>query len=71
MGPFGSKTRQIGSWYEDEAWFVNPGNSWFWRGGYIISGTGAGIFTFGSSPGSFNNNVSFRIVLSFSSDKEL
>ena len=70
MGPFMSKnyivsvTRQIGSWYDDEAWFVYTGWSWFSRGRAFIGGTGAGIFDFFNTFGHAVLNHTFRVVLS-------
>ena len=69
MGPFdnvtyGTQTRQIGSWYKDEAWFVQFADPWFRRGGAYSYGIGSGVFSFihsylvGDGYG-----VSFRIVL--------
>ena len=68
MGPFatatyGSQNIQIGSWYDDESWFVFPTNPWFARGGVITTGIGSGIFCFGSQFGNTVSSNSFRIVL--------
>ena len=69
MGPFtdrryGSQTRHVGSWHDDEAWFVYPGWPWFVRGYHFSVGSGAGVFTFGAAYGSAYDGVSFRVVLS-------
>ena len=69
MGPFTTKTygtqnRQIGSWYDDEAWFVHSWNPWFLRGANYADGTGTGVFAFYRNYGSANVNGSFRVVLS-------
>ena len=68
MGPFGrttygSQTRQISSWYADEAWFVSPGGPWFVRGGYCLIGAGAGVFRFANGIGHAIGGGSFRVVL--------
>jgi hypothetical protein len=67
MGPFGNatygtQTRQIGSWYGDEAYFLNHWSPWFGRGGVFDPGTGAGLFNFVNGQG-FASGPSFRIVL--------
>jgi len=62
---YGSQTRQIGSWYGDEAWFVYCNAPWFARGARYNHGLGAGIFTFYQTFGNANPDVGFRIVLSF------
>ena len=69
MGPFtdrayGSPVRQVGSWHDDEAWFVNSWEPWFNRGGMFSMGHGAGVFTFVHDSGSANSHGSFRVVLS-------
>ena len=69
MGPFmskiyGSSNRQIGSWYDDEAWFVHSLYPWFYRGSYISYGSGGGVFAFGRHYGAMSSWVCFRIVLS-------
>ena len=68
MGPFQSmkyltQSRNVGSWYNDEAWLVYFGGPWVVRGGNYPAGTGAGMFDFGSAYGSTGNNYSFRLVL--------
>ena len=70
MGPFAAVTyglpnRQIGSWYADEAWFVDHLYSWFVRSGIWLSGSGAGMFSYGRDSGREANDTSFRIILSF------
>ena len=69
MGPFtdrtyGSQTRQVGSWHNDEAWFVLSYWPWFLRGGVFTYGSGAGVFDFGPYAGSVYVWSSFRVVLS-------
>jgi len=69
MGPFAnvvysSQTRQLGSWYNDEAWFVSHGYPWFVRGNDLMLGNGTGIFAFNYANGQANTRVGFRIVLS-------
>jgi len=68
MGPFavkiyGMQNRRIGSWYADEAWFVNYGNPWFNRGTSATVGLDAGVFAFGHVAGAVTNEGNFRIVL--------
>ncbi len=68
MGPFqsmryGTQTRNVGSWYDDESGFVHSTLPWFIRGGDFNGGTGAGVFDFGSTNGGANGGVSFRLVL--------
>ena len=70
MGPFQSmkyltQSRQIDSWYNDEAWLVHLGNPFVMRGGYYAYGTGTGIFHFMHAYGSNDNRISFRLVLAF------
>ena len=70
MGPFqpvlyGSKTRNIGSWYSDEAWFAFKDGMWVTRGGHYDTGTGAGIFTFNSVQGQNEYWLGYRLVLAF------
>ncbi len=71
MGPFTQvkydniNIRPIGSWFADEAWFVDSTSPWFARGGGYYDGLGAGFFAsqirLDASPDDFNG---FRIVLS-------
>ena len=68
MGPFanltyGTQTRQIGSWYQDEAWFVYYYIPWLVRGAYLDAGVYSGIFVFGSMDGHVGLGISFRMVL--------
>jgi len=68
MGPFksityGKQTRQIGSWYQDESWFVYRLNPWFIRGTAHSHGTGGGVFAFYPEFGGARTWFSFRIVL--------
>ena len=51
MGPFATATyssqiRKIGSWHNDESWFINSESPWFSRGGAMTAGTSSGIFNF-------------------------
>ncbi|MCI8568078.1 MAG: hypothetical protein HFG48_02020, partial [Bacilli bacterium] len=68
MGPFkniiyaNNITRQISSWHENCAVFVNNTIPWLVRGGAYNRGTESGIFAFGSDNGSINA-LSFRVVL--------
>ena len=68
MGPFavvkqGSENRLQGSWYQDEAWFLNRNFPWFRRGGYYYMGTGSGLFSFYHEHGSSLNWFTYRLVL--------
>ena len=68
MGPFqtmkyGTQTRQVGSWYDDESWFVDSYNSWFIRGSGYSRGTLAGVFAFVHAGGNVDSGRSFRLVL--------
>ena len=70
MGPFanvtyGTQTRRIGSWYQDDSWFVVTWAPWFARGASYDRGLDAGVFAFYQTYGHISTNVSFRIVLSF------
>ena len=70
MGPFtdkiyGLQTRQIGSWYDDEGWFVWSSAPWFLRSGDHTIGSDAGMFAFNNNDGRASNDYSFRVVLSF------
>ncbi len=70
MGPFqtmkyGTQTRQVGSWYNDESWFVDSVDPWFSRSGHCSYGTGAGVFDFNYTSGNAYDIVSFRLVLAF------
>ena len=69
MGPFtdrtyGSQVRQVGSWHDDEAWFVWTGYPWFRRSELASDGVGAGVFSYNPSNGEAYGHVSFRVVLS-------
>ena len=68
MGPFQSmkyltQSRNVGSWYNDEAWLVYSGGPWVSRGGNYTFGTGAGLFVFTYAYGRTYGNYSFRLVL--------
>ena len=68
MGPFttrvyGSQTRQVGSWHDDEAWFNVSEAPWFIRGTDLTHGLSAGIFDFHPDHGSVRSWISFRLVL--------
>ena len=69
MGPFAnvtynSRDRRIGSWYQDESYFITNLVPWFFRGGSSGYGLGSGIFYFTYENGSLYGGVSFRVVLS-------
>ena len=42
--------------------FVNSGNPWFRRGGYLNNGTSTGVFAFLNEPGNAWQNDGFRVV---------
>ena len=67
MGPFAqatylTQTRQISSWYADEAFFVYSSYPWFLRGGAHYDGSEAGVFDFSYATGHAAGH-SFRVVL--------
>ena len=62
-GETGICNRPIGSWYNDNSWFVYSSNPWFYRGGYYNNGSGAGAFYFSYNSGRANSHISFRLVL--------
>ncbi len=69
MGPFnnkiyGTQTRRVSSWYDDEAGFVVPVIPWFVRGCPWSYGAGTGVFSFGFFEGGAAGDRSFRVVLS-------
>ena len=69
MGPFakrtyGSRTRQVGSWHDDEAWFVWHIDPWFYRGGHWNRASDAGVFDFSLGTAYEISSDCFRIVLS-------
>ena len=51
------------SWYSDYSHFPYTSYPFFGRGGNYYSGTGAGVFCFGSDDGNSYSNYSFRPVL--------
>jgi hypothetical protein len=68
MGPFNyimyeHARRQAGSWYQDEAWFLDTWGSWAIRGGAYLSGLDAGIFAFNHHAGDAESAFTFRVVL--------
>ena len=60
-----SISRDTGSWYNNECWFINNGSPWLGLGGLYNLGTGAGIFHFNGADGNSSNGHSFRLVLAF------
>ncbi len=58
---FGNNT---GGWYNDYAYIVSSGDSWFHRGGFYGNGAIAGAFSFSTNNGSSNNEYSSRAILS-------
>ena len=70
MGPFqtmkyGTLSRLISSWYNDEAWHINSYNPWVQRSGSYAYGFGSGMFYFSDANGNSSSVRSFRIVLAY------
>ena len=68
LGPFtsriyGTQTRPISSWNDDEAFFISVTDPWFKRGGSFALGTGSGVFSFIVGHGLGFESTGFRIVL--------
>ncbi len=68
IGPFGTvkyltQTRQIGSWYTNQASFIWSSSPWFIRGAPHTYGLNAGAFAFGNGNGHVHSAVSFRMIL--------
>ena len=65
MGPFtiNNISRQIGSWYDAESWFISSLNPWFLRGGDPASGFSSGVLTFYRERGFSYSWVGYRVVL--------
>ncbi len=68
LGPFykvtySANVRQLGSWFADDAFFVNSAAPWFERGGYLTDGTDSGIGAFYNTSGEAASFASFRVVL--------
>ena len=59
----GHALTETAGWYSDIASFVSSSYPWFIRGGYFISSTDAGVFSFGGSDGSSSGGSS-RLVIS-------
>ena len=56
---------ETAGWYGDYTYMVTAQYPWSMRGGYLLDGTGAGIFYYSRASGSTNGSaVSFRLVLS-------
>ena len=71
IGHLGDATKEVLSdssggyaWNDDYANFVNSLDPWFRRGGDSYSGSGAGVFCFGSKDGYEDSGISWRVVLS-------
>ena len=64
LATYGSLQRKIGSWHQDESWFVASWDPWFGRGCNYSVGSGAGVFSFVDDGGRVSPTVSFRVVLS-------
>ena len=69
MGPFQTmkyetQSRNVGSWYNNEAWLIRSGAPWVTRGGSSY-GTGSGLFNFHIAGGNAIGSHSFRLVLAF------
>ncbi len=56
---FGSNS---GGWYSDYAYFPSTSDSWFYRGGYCLNGSNAGLFSFDDLAGGGSSNRSARAV---------
>ena len=70
IGPFqtmkyGTQSRNVGSWYNNEAWLISSGVPWGVRGGDYTYGIVAGMFNFGNANGRTSSGYSFRLVLAF------
>ncbi len=65
MGPFveGNLSRNIGSWYNDEAFWFLTTDPWLLRGGINSVGTRSGIFGFYAHYGNMSSDRGFRMVL--------
>ena len=68
MGPFANatyltQTRQISSWYTNDAWSLSNNEPWFERSAYFNQGLDAGVFSFGNLSGGNYQGESFRIIL--------
>ena len=68
MGPFqnvkyGNQSRNVSSWYDNEAWFIKVDYPWFARGGVYFRGITSGIFLYTSYYGQSVDDASFRLVL--------
>jgi len=63
-GSSGSNTLSVGSWYNEQAWFVYRKDPWILRGGIFGGGLSAGIFAHGAEYGRARENITFRVVLS-------
>ena len=73
LGPFNFKyyttssgftaNRSIGSWYEDDGYFVYNLSPWFLRSSIYDEGLNAGIFSFSITTGKASNVMGFRVVL--------
>ena len=67
MGPFqtmkyGTQSRNVGSWYDNQAYYFYLGNAWLGRGGRCDSGSESGLFGFEGNYGSAGR-YSYRLVL--------
>ena len=60
---YNNSERNMGSWYNDEAYFLNSYTPWFLRGGVAKHGTDAGMFSFEYHYGATNETASFRMIL--------
>ena len=58
-----SVTRQIGSWYIDQANFVWANVPWFLRGAARSDGSSSGVFAFGDEGALIGRDNSFRLIL--------
>ena len=60
---YGNQTRQLGSWHQDESWFVFHVQPWVMRGSGSYLGSDAGVFAFDRDYGDKYSTFSYRIVL--------
>ena len=51
------------SWGGDSSRFVRSSSPWFLRGGYVVGGSGAGLFYSGTGGGGTNDDHGFRVAL--------
>ncbi len=62
-GMLGDGTKETLGFYQDSKYSVKGSDPWFYRGGYNLFTTGAGVFNFYGGTGDSNKNYSFRVSL--------